>query len=293
MTSDYIANKILDLESQQAWIYRFVLPTGHETPGPAHKGLKNVMKTRVIQGLDLKGKKVLDVGSAEGMFSFYMAAEGAKVTGIELNEKRHRKAEFLKQQLGVNAIDFVLFDAEDSESWSRIDDNFDVGFCFSVLHRVSDPFNLIAQLSAKCNTLVFEWKAPEGFLTNKLSLAFHEVEGKMDPRNIRSRAALTSNLDIMDTGEEKPYWCPTIGAVKEISSSFGYDTFKVVKISKFKFLRVVYAYMDLLQKILFTSKKPISWRRYQRVMMICTRKSRIDFDPDGKIKRAPWDGTEH
>ena len=291
MNLDEVEKKIMDLDKAQEWIYRFVLPNGLTTPGPLSKGEKNLKKTKVIQSLNLQGKDVLDVGCAEGMFSFYMSAAGAHVTGIEINEKRLEKAEFIQKQLKIESVKFTLFDAESPNSWDSLAEKYDIGFCFSVLHRVSDPFNLIAQLSSKCETLVFEWKAPEGFLSNNISMAFHEVEGKMDPRNIKSRSALTSDIAIMDTGEEKPYWCPTIGAIKEISSSFGYDNFKVIKVTKFSLLRVGYAYFDLFRQIIFKSSQPIAWRRYQRVMLICSRKSIIDFDLNSQVNRLPWDGT--
>jgi SAM-dependent methyltransferase len=291
MKRDEAFRKIAELDSEQAWIYRFVLPNGLTTPGPESKGEKNVEKTRVIQSLNLKGKNVLDVGCAEGMFSFYMAAAGAQVTGIEVNKNRLKKAEFIKNEVKIEGVNFVLFDAEIPSSWDMIAKKFDVGFCFSVLHRVSDPFNLIAQLSSKCETLVFEWKAPEGFLSNRISMAFHEVEGKLDPRNIKSRVALTSDIAIMDTGEEKPYWCPTVGAIKEITSSFGFDNFKVIKVTKFSLPRVIYAYFDLFTKLFLKRGEPISWRRYQRVMLICSRKSLLEINLNPKINRLPWDGT--
>jgi SAM-dependent methyltransferase len=286
------AARIADLDKEQGWIYRFILPNGLTTPGPASKGIKNIEKTKIIQALGLNGKDVLDVGCAEGMFSFYMAAEGANVTGIEVNEKRIKKAEFIKGQLKMDKIEFVLFDAEAPKAWDSLAEKYDVGFCFSVLHRVADPFNLIAQLASKCQTLVFEWKAPEGFLSDNISMAFHEVEGKMDPRNIKSRSALTSDDAIMDTGEEKPYWCPTIGAIKEITTSFGYDNFKVIKISKFSLLRVVYAYFDLFRKLVTRRNEPISWRRYQRVMLVCSRNEIRDVNSNLAINRLGWDGTE-
>jgi SAM-dependent methyltransferase len=293
MDTQDTSEKIVALDQEQGWIYRFILPNGLTTPGPIHKGEKNIEKTKVIQALDLKGKDVLDVGCAEGMFSFYMAAEGANVTGIEVNEKRIKKAEFIKGQLKMDNIEFVLFDAEASKAWDSLAEKYDVGFCFSVLHRVADPFNLIAQLASKCQTLVFEWKAPEGFLSNNISMAFHEVEGKMDPRNIKSRSALTSDAAIMDTGEEKPYWCPTIGAIKEITSSFGYDNFKVIKVSKFSLLRVGYAYLHLFRKLFSKRNEPISWRRYQRVMLVCSRNEIRHVNSNLPINRMPWDGTEN
>lgn len=285
------AEQITELSQEQGWIYRFILPNGLTTPGPASKGEKNIEKTKVIQALNLKDQDVLDVGCAEGMFSFYMAAAGAHVTGIEVNEKRLKKAEFIKKQLNMGSVKFVLFDAETPSSWDSLSESYDVGFCFSVLHRVSDPFNLIAQLSSKCETLVFEWKAPEGFLSNNISMAIHEIEGKMDPRNIKSRSALTSDIAIMDTGEEKPYWCPTIGAIKEITSSFGYDNFKVIKVTKFSLLRVLYAYFDLFRQLLLKKGEPIAWRRYQRVMLICSRKPILEFKSNSTVNRLPWDGT--
>ena len=287
-----VEKKIAELSQEQAWIYKFILPGGQVTPGPAVKGQKNVVKTKVIQAMDLNDKSVLDVGCAEGMFSFYMAAAGARVTGIEVNQKRVKKADFIKKSLGIQNVEFIPFDAETPNSWDNLPAEYDVGFCFSVLHRVADPFNLIAQLASKCETLVFEWKAPEGFLTNHVSLAFHEVEGELDPRNIKSRKALLSDDGLMDSGQEKPYWCPSVGAIQEISSSFGFKHFQVIRVSKYSFVKVAYAYVDLFLKILFKRSKPIAWRRYQRVMLICSKSRNVKLEMGSEIKRQAWDGTE-
>jgi SAM-dependent methyltransferase len=283
---------ISELSNEQGWIYKFILPDGQVTPGPAAKGEKNIIKTRVIQAMNLKNKSVLDVGCAEGMFSFYMAAAGASVTGIEINQKRVKKANFIKNALGIQNVEFIAFDAEAPKSWSELSDKYDVGFCFSVLHRVSDPFNLIAQLASRCETLVFEWKAPEGFLTNHVSLAFHEVEGELDPRNIKSRSALLSQESIMDSGKEKPYWCPSVGAIKEISSSFGFNHFQIIKVSKYSFIKVAYAYLDLILKMFLRRSQPIAWRRYQRVMLICSQVPNMKLELKSSINRHKWDGTE-
>ena len=82
MKQNNVNDKILSLAGEQEWIYKFCLPNGLTTPGPEFKGQKNIMKARVIQQMNLNEKKVLDVGCAEGMFSFYMANEGAHVTGL-------------------------------------------------------------------------------------------------------------------------------------------------------------------------------------------------------------------
>lgn len=286
------AAKIGKLAEAQDWIYRFILPDGSITPGPAFKGDKNIAKTKVIQSLRLENKNVLDVGCAEGMFSFYMAEEGANVTGIEVNSKRFAKAEFVRDQLSISNVEFILVNAEKPESWTSLNSRFEFGFCFSVIHRVSDPINLIANLSAKCETLVLEWKAPESFISDRLSLAFHEVEGLLDPRNIDAREFLLSDDSIMDSGAEKPYWCPTIGAVEEICRSFGYKSFKVVKIGRTNPIKIAYSYFDLMWKLLTHTNRPIAWRRYKRVMFICSRDEGFDFRLNKVVKRHKWDGTK-
>ena len=291
MKQNNVNDKILSLAGEQEWIYKFCLPNGLTTPGPELKGQKNVMKARVIQQMNLNEKKVLDVGCAEGMFSFYMANEGANVTGIEVNKKRFDKAEFICKQLEVKNTRFILFDIGNSESWKNLDKHYDIAFCFAILHRISDPFNFIAQLSEKCETLVFEWKSPEGFLFDKVSMAFHEVNGKLDPRNIKSRHALLSEDVMMDSGEEKPYWNPTVGAVKEITSSFGYKYYVEVKVTKFNLFKVLYSYFRLAFDLITKHESQISWRRYKRVMLICSKNTKYSFDSKKRLKRPSWDGT--
>jgi hypothetical protein len=77
-----------------------------------------------------------------------------------------------------------------------------------------------------------------------------------------------------------------------LASSFGFNYFQVIKVSKYSFVKVAYAYMDLILKILFKRKQPIAWRRYQRVMLICSKNRNVELDLGSKIKRQEWDGTE-
>lgn len=43
-------------------------------------------ETRYLGGIDVRGKRVLDVGPATGFFSFHMEKEGAEVTAFEVEE---------------------------------------------------------------------------------------------------------------------------------------------------------------------------------------------------------------
>lgn len=287
-----IKETVETLSKEQPWIYRFLLGNSLFTPGPKSKGPKNEFKIKAIQGLGIRDKRVLDVGCAEGMFSFYMAAEGARVTGLEVNEARLKKAEFVKQILGISEVNFRRFDAESSQAWHDIEADFDVAFCFSLMHRVSDPFNLLAEVSKRCKTLVLEWKAPEGLFSDDFSIAIHETEGRLDPRNIKQRESLISPESIMDSGLERPYWTMSPGALKQILFDFGFNHFKLVRITRTNRVAVTYAYLHLLYLSLFNrGHKPFSWRRTRRLLMICDKTDSISIEIPKKLKRQIWDGT--
>lgn len=283
--------KIAQLANEQPWIYRFKLSDKVYTPGPTIKGTKNMLKTKVIQTMNLKSKKVLDIGSAEGLFSFYLSEAGASVIGLEKNSKRIRKANFIKLALGLKNVEFMKFDIENALEWKKLKGKYYAIFCFSVIHRVADPINLIANMASKSDILILEFKSPEGFIHKNLSVAFHETYGVLDPRNIKNSKFGKGKEGISDSGFEKPYWTPSVGAVKAICSAFGFKTFQEFDASKFSLKRVVYSYIELIFNLAFRNKQPYMWRRYRRVILICYRDDRVKLKRLSPINRMPWDGT--
>jgi SAM-dependent methyltransferase len=275
------------------WVYRFIFPDGEITNGPRSKGEKNLLKTKVIQSLNLKNKRVFDLGSADGLFSFYMAQEGAMVVGLEKDYKRVIRANYAKQKLNLENVQFLDFDLRDDDSLKKLG-RFDVGFCFAVIHRVPDPFNLIAALSTMCETIVFEWKSPQGLLTNKASFAIHEVSSEFDFSNISSYPNLDDGGEKSGTrGTEKPYWTMSIGAVQEILKSFGFVHFQGVQIGRRQPLKILFAWVVFILQSLSPGDNPISYRRSQRVLLIASKDHKFPkLDLKGGIHRADWDGTE-
>jgi len=83
---------------------------------------------------DLSNKTVLDIGPANGYFSFEMAKRGAKVTGIDSYENIGQKKVFELMGMG---IDYKFQDLTTlDESFGK----FDIVFCSNVLQHNSDWF---------------------------------------------------------------------------------------------------------------------------------------------------------
>lgn len=107
------------------------------TPGnPAYIPTQNVCM-RHLQALDLEGKRVLDIGCRDGLFSFAAEAAGAKeVVGID-NDLSRGATEFLIPYLGskVSMVELNLYDLRPDTFGT-----FDVVILPGVLYHLRYPF---------------------------------------------------------------------------------------------------------------------------------------------------------
>ena len=161
--SNSLSQKIFELGTLQPWNHNFILPHGVQTrPGNQTSHGKNNVKLErlkpIFDLLELSGKRVLDMGCNEGFFSLEMASQGAEVTGIDIDEKRILKANFIKSILAENQkINFEILDIYSDEFSKR--PQFDITLCLGFIHRVPDPFRALSQLADRSKILILEWKA--------------------------------------------------------------------------------------------------------------------------------------
>jgi 2-polyprenyl-6-hydroxyphenyl methylase/3-demethylubiquinone-9 3-methyltransferase len=94
--------------------------------------------------VDLKGKRVLDIGCGGGILAEALAREGAEVTGIDQGEKviKIAKLHSLESQLNINyeQINIENFITKNKHK-------FDVITCLEMLEHVPDPASVIKACS--------------------------------------------------------------------------------------------------------------------------------------------------
>lgn len=137
------------LQERKFEYHRVELPYGLHTPGADRSETRDLVLPR-----SLKGKSVLDVGSALGYFCFEAEARGAnRVVGVELKKTRLRDALLLKDIKG-SQVEFIQQDIVSDP----IDERFDLILLLNVIHHLAEPFRVMRQLASVTNErLVIEF----------------------------------------------------------------------------------------------------------------------------------------
>lgn len=91
----------------------------------------------------VEGKEVLDVGCGQGFKANYVARWAKHVTSIDISKESLRLARAGSQALGIHN---VTYQWEDAEDLSFSDEQFDIVYCFGVLHHTPDTQKGIDEL---------------------------------------------------------------------------------------------------------------------------------------------------
>ena len=132
---------------------------GFMTPG----GEGNI--ENLVEGLELKDRKVLDIGCGIGGPSFVLASKyGAHVTGIDVEPQLIDQARHRAEKLGLESnCEFVKVKAGPLEF---PDNSFDVVFSSGVIMTIDDKEEVLAEamrvLKPGGVLTVYDWMKPEG-----------------------------------------------------------------------------------------------------------------------------------
>jgi SAM-dependent methyltransferase len=125
------------LKEHPSWYQKIRLPFGLDTPGRDRSQIANQ-----IFPTDLDGASVLDIGCAEGYFSFAAKERNAgRVVGVDIDGDRLATAIRLSRVLGMD-IEFLKRSVLDVSELGV----FDYVLCLNILHHVTDPINIIHKL---------------------------------------------------------------------------------------------------------------------------------------------------
>src|SRR6185436_19376113 len=123
--SAMLAEEIADLAP---WFHNLHLPDGTQTAPDHFLGDFPTFKWKQIRGAipaDLDGWTALDIGCNAGFYTFELARRGARVTGIDHDERYLRQARWAARQLGVeDRVELrrmQVYDlARSAESWDLV-----------------------------------------------------------------------------------------------------------------------------------------------------------------------------
>ena len=207
-TKEEITRRIDELGREQPWNHCIELPYGIRTaPDDQVSHGKNIVKwsriKQYIDAIDVKGKRILDVGCNEGFFSLKLKEMGAReVVGFDADEPRIRKAKFVSEVLGTSNITYEAADI--FESGVEKYGHFDFVLCMGFLHRISYPYLAIRRLTEIGDTILFEWKSLR--------------EGSFDLPIMKFCGGASKDSNVYSG----LYWLPSVQCVVDMLQSLGF-----------------------------------------------------------------------
>ena len=102
---------------------------------------------------DLSGRRVLDIGSAEGFFAFELARRGARVVAVDAAAKMIKRLKFAADVLHLSdKIEARIGTAEMLDTSER----YDAVLCLALLYHLQSPFTFLQKLSELSDTIYLE-----------------------------------------------------------------------------------------------------------------------------------------
>jgi tRNA (mo5U34)-methyltransferase len=140
------------------WYHKIDLGQGLVTPGRDYDDIWNVCR-RTMEGIDFAGKRVLDVGACDGLWSFEAERRGASVVvAADLFDYALERFLFCKRVLGSRVIPLYsvsVYELADSlgrhlhdpaRPFAPYAAKFDIVIFFGVLYHLRDPLLGLAQV---------------------------------------------------------------------------------------------------------------------------------------------------
>tara|TARA_B100000886_G_scaffold338139_1_gene300338 strand:+ start:784 stop:1470 length:687 start_codon:yes stop_codon:yes gene_type:complete len=157
---DKLLKTIKKLDKEDKWNHCFELGEGIETIPKkelAHNKAANFNKWQRIKDLvnekHFINKKILDIGCSDGYFSLKTSKFANKVIGIDIDDKRIKKANFIKSHFNLKNCYFSNQDISEYEN-----EKFDIGLLLGILHRLPDPLSFLKSTSRICDEIIIEYK---------------------------------------------------------------------------------------------------------------------------------------
>jgi tRNA (mo5U34)-methyltransferase len=179
-----------EMNSYPDWFHNIDLGNGLVTPGRGYESLWR-MNRQLMDGVDFRGKSVLEVGAYDGMFSFEAERRGAAyVAAIDRVPHALERFNFCKRVLRSNVVPFYdtsVYELAGSlprllsglpPGYAGATGKFDVVICFGVLYHLKDPMAGLAHIRSVVKddgVVLFETAC----LRSRRPLMYFNTDGKL------------------------------------------------------------------------------------------------------------------
>ncbi len=214
---DAVSARIADLAP---WFHDLKLPSGHRTAPDHPLGDFPAFKWREIAAhvpADLRGMRALDIGCNAGFYAFELAARGADVLAVDLDEHYLAQARWAAEQLDPDGrIEFRRMSVYDLVD---VEEQFDLILFLGVLYHLRYPqlaLDLVAQ------------RARGRLILQTLTMPGDAPAEVPDDLSIDARDALTrpgwpraAFIERSLAGDPTNWWAPDDACVQAMARSAG------------------------------------------------------------------------
>jgi tRNA (mo5U34)-methyltransferase len=206
------------------WFHNLHLPDGRQTAPDHPLGDFPRFKWRQIAPhlpADLAGWSALDIGCNAGYYSFELARRGARVTGVDVDERYLRQARWAAQQLGLEQR--VEFRKGTVYDLARTDECWDLVLFMGVLYHLRHPLLALDVVGRRFRRLL---------VLQTLTMPGDERAEQPDDLPLERRSRLrepgwpkAAFIEHCLAGDETNWWAPNAAGVEAMARSAGIDPF--------------------------------------------------------------------
>ena len=206
------------------WFHNLHLPDGRQTAPDHPLGDFPRFKWRQIAPHlppDLAGWSALDIGCNAGYYSFELARRGARVTGVDVDQRYLRQARWAAERLGLE--ERVEFRRSTVYDLARTNERWDLVLFMGVLYHLRHPLLALDVVGRRFRRLL---------VLQTLTMPGEERAEQPDDLPLERRSRLlepgwpkTAFIEHGLAGDETNWWAPNAAGVEAMARSAGIEPF--------------------------------------------------------------------
>ena len=204
------------------WFHNLHLPDGRQTAPDHPLGDFPAFKWEQLAPAiprDLGGWRALDVGCNAGFYSFELARRGARVTGVDVDERYLRQARWAGEQLDLG--DRVEFRRSTVYDLARTEERWDLVLFMGVLYHLRHPLLALDIVARRVRRLL---------VLQTLTMPGEERVDQADDLPLEQRSRLLAPgwpkaafVEHALAGDATNWWAPNAAGVEAMARSAGLE----------------------------------------------------------------------